>query len=337
MLLEPLTFGDCAELIANLRGTSPLPAKSEARIAEAAEGNPLFAEELLAMVIDDTQAGRRGEERPSGDASRLSLPPTIQALLSARLELLSDDERALVELASVEGTQFHRGALDDLWLPDRPDVSLDRSLSALVRRDLIRPDRPTSSGTGRLDSRHVLIRDAAYESLQKDARAELHERFAAWLKSTQRVPGYLSSRRSSATTLSAPIGTCSCSQAPKQPQVPRSPCIPAAGIRGAERAEPKRSPRGDRPARAGGRATRGWRSVTSDPPRRSRGDADRGGQAREGEIGARLGRRIGDRAARRTRVRACRRAAFQFLPTRGGHRARYKRSRGSRRARASRL
>ncbi len=191
VLLEPLTFGDCAELIANLRGASPLPAKSEARIAEAAEGNPLFAEELLAMVIDDTQVGRRGEERPSGDASRLSLPPTIQALLSARLELLPDDERALVELASVEGTQFHRGALDDL-APDRSEVSLDRSLSALVRRDLIRPDRPTFVGEQAFRFRHALIRDAAYQSLQKDARAELHERFAAWLEraASTRIPEF---------------------------------------------------------------------------------------------------------------------------------------------------
>ncbi len=183
VLLEPLSYDDCAELIANLRGPVPLPAKSEARIAEAAEGNPLFAEELLAMVVDDTQAGRMGGQRASDDLSRLSLPPTIQALLSARLELLPEDERSLVELASVEGTQFHRGALDEL-APGRSEVSLDRSLSALVRRDLIRPDRATFAGEQAFRFRHVLIRDAAYESLQKDARAELHERFAAWIERT---------------------------------------------------------------------------------------------------------------------------------------------------------
>ena len=178
-------------MIANLRGPVRLPTKSEARIAEAAEGNPLFAEELLAMVIDDTEAARRGGERTSDQASRLSLPPTIQALLSARLELLPEDERALVELASVEGTQFHRGAVDEL-APDRSEVSLDRSLSALVRRDLIRPDRATFVGEQAFRFRHVLIRDAAYESLQKDARAALHERFAAWLERTAgtRIPEF---------------------------------------------------------------------------------------------------------------------------------------------------
>ena len=183
VLLEPLSYDDCAELIANLRGPVPLPAKSEARIAEAAEGNPLFAEELLAMVIDEAQVGRGGREPASDEASRLSLPPTIQALLSARLELLPEDERALVELASVEGTQFHRGAFAEL-APSRSEVSLDRILSALVRRDLIRPDRATFAGDQAFRFRHVLIRDAAYESVRKDARAELHERFAAWLEHT---------------------------------------------------------------------------------------------------------------------------------------------------------
>jgi predicted ATPase/DNA-binding SARP family transcriptional activator/class 3 adenylate cyclase len=182
-LLEPLSYDDCAELIANLRGPEQLPAKSEARIAEAAEGNPLFAEELLAMVIDEVRAEPTDRDPAPDDASRLSLPPTIQALLSARLELLPDDERALLELASVEGTQFHRGAVSEL-APSRSEVSLDSGLSALVRRDLIRPDRVTFAGEQAFRFRHVLIRDAAYESLRKDARAELHERFAGWLERT---------------------------------------------------------------------------------------------------------------------------------------------------------
>jgi predicted ATPase/DNA-binding SARP family transcriptional activator len=181
LLLEPLSYDECTELIANLRGPTRLPAKSEARIAEAADGNPLFAEELLAMIVDEAQLGASGGDQVPDGGSRLSLPPTIQALLSARLELLPDDERAVLELVSVEGTQFHRGALDEL-APGRSEASLDRTLSSLLRRDLIRPDRPTFAGEQAFRFRHVLIRDAAYESLRKDARAELHERFAAWLE-----------------------------------------------------------------------------------------------------------------------------------------------------------
>jgi predicted ATPase/DNA-binding SARP family transcriptional activator len=183
LLLEPLSYDECTQLIANLRGPNRLPAKSEARIAEAADGNPLFAEELLAMVVDEARIGGNGGDRVSDDGSRLSLPPTIQALLSARLELLPDDERAVFELASVEGTQFHRGALGEL-APGRSEASLDRTLSSLLRRDLIRPDRPTFAGEQAFRFRHALIRDAAYESLRKDARAELHERFAGWLERT---------------------------------------------------------------------------------------------------------------------------------------------------------
>ena len=191
LLLEPLSYGECAQLIANLRGSTRLPAKSEARIAEAADGNPLFAEELLAMVVDEARIGASGGGRVSDEGSRLSLPPTIQALLSARLELLPDDERAVFELASVEGTQFHRGALAEL-APGRSEASLDRTLSALLRRDLIRPDRATFAGEQAFRFRHVLIRDAAYESLRKDARAELHERYAVWLErmSGTRLPEF---------------------------------------------------------------------------------------------------------------------------------------------------
>jgi predicted ATPase len=183
VLLEPLSDGECVQLIANLRGPIPLPAKSEARIAQAAEGNPLFAEELLAMLIDDARVGGSGREGAGDDLSHLALPPTIQALLTARLELLPDDERALVEWASVEGTQFHRGAVGKL-AASSSELSLDRSLMALVRRDVIRPDRASFAGDQAFRFRHVLIRDAAYKSLRKAARAELHERFAAWLEHT---------------------------------------------------------------------------------------------------------------------------------------------------------
>lgn len=180
VLLEALTDDECAELIANLRGSTRLSAKSERRIVKAAEGNPLFAEELLAMLVDraDVRHGRRGA---FADLSQLAVPPTIQALLAARLELLPDDERALVELASVEGAQFHRGALSEL-APSSSELSVDRSLMALVRRDVIRPDRASFAGEQAFRFRHVLIRDAAYESLRKETRAELHERFAAWLE-----------------------------------------------------------------------------------------------------------------------------------------------------------
>jgi predicted ATPase len=182
MLLEPLNDGDCRELIANLFGREPLPADAEAWIAEAADGNALFAEELLAMVVDDDLLTWDGVRWVSaGGLLAQPVPKTINTLLSARLEGLPSDERALLALAAVEGTLFHRSAISEL-APEVPESFLERSLAALVRRDVIRPDQSSFEGDEAYRFRHVLIRDAAYRSLSKATRAAQHERFAAWLE-----------------------------------------------------------------------------------------------------------------------------------------------------------
>ena len=109
------------------------------------------------------------------------VPTTINTLLAARLEGLPGDERALLVLASVEGTLFHRSAIGEL-APEVPEAFLERSLAALVRRDVIRPDRSSFAGDEAYRFRHLLIRDAAYRSLSKAKRADQHERLAAWLE-----------------------------------------------------------------------------------------------------------------------------------------------------------
>jgi predicted ATPase/class 3 adenylate cyclase/DNA-binding winged helix-turn-helix (wHTH) protein len=180
ILLEPLSEDDTLELITNLLSSATLPPEAAGRIAEATEGNPLFAEELLAMLIEDGLLRRdNGGWTAADEVAELPVPPTIHALLAARLERLPDDERALLAHASVEGAVFHRGALDDL-APDSLVPIVERSLTSLVRRDLIRPDQGTVGAEEAFRFRHILIRDAAYRSLPKGLRAELHERFAAW-------------------------------------------------------------------------------------------------------------------------------------------------------------
>jgi predicted ATPase/class 3 adenylate cyclase/DNA-binding SARP family transcriptional activator len=182
ILLEPLSEAECRELISNLLDRAPLPRDAEARIAGAAEGNALFAEELVAMLIDDHLLTREDDHWvASSDLSDLPVPSTIQALLAARLEGLPADERAIVTAASVEGTVFHRGTVSDL-VPDSLAPTLEQSLMALVRRDVIRPDTPDFPGEEAYRFRHGLIRDAAYRSLPKNTRAELHERVASWLE-----------------------------------------------------------------------------------------------------------------------------------------------------------
>jgi class 3 adenylate cyclase/tetratricopeptide (TPR) repeat protein len=166
VLLEPLTAEETDELIELLLGDAGLEETLRARIREAAEGNPLFVEQMLAMVA----------ESPNGD---VVVPPSIQALLAARLDQLEPSERGVLERGAIEGKIFHRGGVEALS-PDDPDVQT--KLMALVRKELVRPDRTQLVGDDAFRFRHLLIRDAAYDGLPKAARAELHEGFAAWLE-----------------------------------------------------------------------------------------------------------------------------------------------------------
>jgi hypothetical protein len=115
------------------------------------------------------------------------VPPTIRALLQARLDLLNDTERTVIERGAVEGKVFHRGSVTALTPPAARD-GVPHQLVALVRKELIRPDHAQIAGDDAYRFRHLLIRDTAYEALPKEVRAELHESFADWVES---VPALL--------------------------------------------------------------------------------------------------------------------------------------------------
>ena len=168
LLLESLSAGESAELIGGLLAEIELDEGIRARIVDAAEGNPLFVEEMVAMVRED---GIEGE---------VIVPPTIHALLQARLDRLGGDERTVIERGSVEGKIFHQGAVLAL-APEVVRPAVGAHLLALVRKELIRPEQTTVPGDDAFRFRHLLIRDAAYESVPKETRAALHEQFAAWL------------------------------------------------------------------------------------------------------------------------------------------------------------
>ena len=158
--LEPLGDEDVDELISD-RASGEL----RQRIAAVAEGNPLFVEEMLAMA---------------GEAEgEVVVPPTLRALLAARLDQLDPAERAVLEWGAIEGEVFHRGAVQALA---PADTEVTPRLVALVRKELIRPDRPLVAGEDGFRFRHLLLRDAAYEALPKATRGELHARFAAWFE-----------------------------------------------------------------------------------------------------------------------------------------------------------
>ena len=162
VLLEPLAPEESELLLGEL--DERIDPDLRGRILEAAGGNPLFVEEMVAMA----EAG--GE---------VVVPPTIQALLAARLDQLEPAERGVLERGAVEGLVFHRGSVAAL-APDEPTV--DGRLITLVRKDLVRPEPPVIRDDEAYRFRHLLIRDTAYEALPKAIRAELHERFATWLE-----------------------------------------------------------------------------------------------------------------------------------------------------------
>lgn len=183
IVLSPLSREESGRIVENLLGTASLPEALLERILHAAEGNPLFVEQLLSMLVDEglVARGPDGTWSAGGDLTSFAVPPTISALLAARLDRLAVEERTVAERASVIGDLFYRGAVTALSPePLRPAVGAH--LSSLSRKQLIRPDRSDLAGEEAFRFHHVLIRDAAYQGLLKRTRIELHEAFAEWLE-----------------------------------------------------------------------------------------------------------------------------------------------------------
>ena len=164
--LEPLEAAEVDELIEHLLNGEELEQQLGERIRTAAQGNPLFVEEMLAIVHDS----HHGE---------VLVPPTIKALLAARLDQLDPQEREILGYGAVEGELFHRGAIETLATSSR---SFEGHLVALVRQGLVRPDRSQILRDDAYRFCHLLIRDTAYDALPKATRSELHERYATWLE-----------------------------------------------------------------------------------------------------------------------------------------------------------
>lgn len=176
LALEPLSERETEALLGHLE--TELPAAERERIGAAAEGNPLFVEQMAAMAAE-----RNGEG--------FAIPPSIHALLVERLDRLSADERAVVERASVIGRDFSLPAVAALSTLEQR-ASLSRHLLALVRKGFVRPDPGRPEPEDRFSFNHVLIRDTAYEAMPKELRAELHERLADWIEAgTAREPDEL--------------------------------------------------------------------------------------------------------------------------------------------------
>jgi class 3 adenylate cyclase/tetratricopeptide (TPR) repeat protein len=197
MLLEPLGDTEAARLLAALAGPVALPDGVAEPITRAAEGNPLFLEELLAALVEEGRLRRLDGRWVAADLADLGIPPSIQALLTARLDRLEDAERAVLERAAVAGQVFEQSMVIELSPPSVRD-QVPAQLQSLVRRELLRPTPSRLAGDQGFQFRHLLLRDATYDSIPKQARAELHELFAVWgertagprLREIEEIVGY---------------------------------------------------------------------------------------------------------------------------------------------------
>ncbi|WP_298830397.1 adenylate/guanylate cyclase domain-containing protein [uncultured Piscinibacter sp.] len=183
MVLKPLSDDASAQVVTNLLGSAGLSAEVTARIVQAAEGNPLYAEQMLSMLID-SGALRVQDDRwvRADETAEIAVPPTIHALLEARLDGLGRPERAAVEPASVIGLEFPHSAVESLT-PQPVRSELPVHLATLTRKRFIHPAQ--SSGV-QLTYRfhHHLVRETVYNGLLKRARANLHLEFVRWADRT---------------------------------------------------------------------------------------------------------------------------------------------------------
>jgi class 3 adenylate cyclase/tetratricopeptide (TPR) repeat protein len=181
----PALDGDASKaMVESLLGGGTLHAETLERIVGAAEGNPLYAEQLLTMLTDEgLLALRDGEWVPTGEISELHVPPTVQALIASRLDALSDTQRSVIEPASVVGYLFVEGAVAAL-APPAIGPHVPTELTTLVQKHLVQRIEDGDEGAHRFE--HIMIRDTAYDGILKRARADLHERFVAWADGVNR-------------------------------------------------------------------------------------------------------------------------------------------------------
>jgi class 3 adenylate cyclase/tetratricopeptide (TPR) repeat protein len=180
--LGPLSAAETGAVVANILDGADLPAAFVERIALASEGNPLFVEQMLSMLIEsgDLVRAADGSWSVRSDARTIRVPPGIAALIDARLDRLPSDDRSVIQAASVVGLVFYSGAVAAMSPPSLA-AGVDPALERLERRQLVRPDASIFMEEQAFRFDHALIRDGAYRSLLKRERADLHERFAEWL------------------------------------------------------------------------------------------------------------------------------------------------------------
>ncbi len=179
--LRELSRADTARVLGNLIGDLELPPSLEGRILSVADGNPLFAEQMISMLIDSGMLGEQDGRWAFADGDDdVTVPPNISSLLASRFDRLPPLERGIAERAAVIGLVFQPAAVAALAPDGGAEADLVPPLAALCGKRLIRPAGASPDGMD-YQFNHLLVRDAAYDRLLKRTRARLHERFADWL------------------------------------------------------------------------------------------------------------------------------------------------------------
>jgi tetratricopeptide (TPR) repeat protein len=183
--LPPLADDETRDLIDELLQGDDLAGGLRERISDLGRGNPLFVVEMFKMLRDDGLLTVRATESgaSSKEVASSMVPPTIHALVGARLDRLSADERTVIHGAAVMGKVFSWEAVLDL-VPDELRPRVGPILQSLVRRELIAPERAAFVGEDGFGFHHLLLQEAAYRQTPKEQRARLHLRFAGWLERT---------------------------------------------------------------------------------------------------------------------------------------------------------
>ncbi|MGH2462684.1 MAG: AAA family ATPase [Candidatus Limnocylindria bacterium] len=172
--LEPLSRHETAALVRSLLHVEGLPQEVRDQVLDRAEGNPLFVEETIRMLIDrGAVLERDGRWVAAASVAEVEVPETIEALIRARLDSLPRDERTVLQGASVIGRTFQRSAVATLV-----EGPVERHLEQAILRDIV-SEEPSVEPAYRF--KHILIRDVAYATLPKAPRAELHRKVVDWL------------------------------------------------------------------------------------------------------------------------------------------------------------
>jgi class 3 adenylate cyclase/tetratricopeptide (TPR) repeat protein len=167
--LSPLGDDDTARLIAGLLDRAVLDADTQAALLARAGGNPLYAEQFVRMAA----------ERGTTDRD---LPETVQGIIAARLDLLSPEEKRILQDAAVLGKVFWAGALEATGGARRAEVE-DR-LRSLARKEFVRREqRSAIADETQYAFGHIVVRDVAYGQIPRASRAEKHRLVAEWIES----------------------------------------------------------------------------------------------------------------------------------------------------------